>query len=273
MSYSRVTTFSDGTVVTAAQIEGNFKELRDWETEDIAVGNVQVISTDKIKKPEIVYISGSAQLTINSTGCIAKAHNPALNFRREKPRNVSLSYNGCIANLLHFKRNVLNIASSFGREIPKTGVLFYMEEAGSVRVTYNIMINNYVSGGDAGAGMTYGDVNNSFLFISCYPHDHGEHNEPVAPNPDVNGRAVLPKTLSVCSGAAQVNGDNIAGLRCITIHKCFNDGSGSSMLAKGWYSAALFAATPVRLGMVGANTVTVEAHYGIHVTVTDGVSI
>tara|TARA_R110000796_G_scaffold62955_2_gene145152 strand:+ start:125 stop:937 length:813 start_codon:yes stop_codon:yes gene_type:complete len=270
MSYSRITTFSDGTAVTAAQIEGNFKELRDWETEDITVGNVQVISADKIKKPEIVYMSGSAQLTINSTGCIAKAHNPALNFRREKPRNVSLSYNGCIAQLLHFKRNVLNTANSFGREIPKTGILFYMEEAGSVRVTYNIMMNIY-----AEAGVSSGwflDVTNSFLFLTCYPHDEGQHNQPVTPNPNVDGRAVVPTTVSVPS-TGEVNGDNIAGLRCVTIHKCFNNGSGSSMLAKGWYSAALFAASPVRFSMVGANTVTVEAHYGIHVTVTDGVSI
>lgn len=270
MSYSRVTTFSDGTAVTAAQIEGNFKKLRDWETEDIAISDVQILSTDKIKKPEIVYQSGSAQLTINSTGCIAKVHNPALNFRRERPRNVSLSYNGCIANMSHFARAESDVNSTYGREIPKTGLLFYLEQPGSVRITYNIMLNNYASGGE-----THGwqDANSNFLFIACYPHDNGEHDSPITPDPDVHARAIVPRTFSICDGgsSAQVNGDNIAGLRCVTIHKCLNDGTGSSMLAKGWYHAALFAATPGRFAMVGANTAVVEAHYGVHVTVTNGV--
>jgi hypothetical protein len=265
MSYTKVTNFADGTAVTATQIKGNFKKLRDWEVEDIAVGDVDVISIDKIKKPELVYASGSAQLTINSTGCIAKAHNPALNFRRERPRNVSLSYNGCILNMLHFKRAESDEEASFGREVPKTGLLFYMEEPGSVRITYNIMINGYRSEAE--------NANNRcFFFVSCYPHDNGEHNEPVTPDPDVGGRSIVPMTY-IDSASSTVNGDNTAALRCVTIHKCLNDGGGSSMLAKGWYSASLFAGSSMRLSMIGANTCVVEAHYGIHVTVTDGVSI
>ena len=264
MSYSRVTTFSDGTVATAAQIEGNFKELRDWETEDIAISNVQVLSSDKIKKPEIVYQAGKAQLTINSTGAIASTHNPAVNFRQERPRNVSLTYNGCIVNQLHKRLNNTQVNYTYGREVPKTGILFYMEEAGSVRITYNIMVNAYLS--------SYDNTYENFFFIGCYAHDNGDHSDPVTPNPDVHARACYDITSSTSSNTP-VEGDNIAGLRCITIHKCLNDGAGSSMLAKGWYHAALYSACSSRFQLVGANTAVVEAHYGVHVTVSDGVSI
>ena len=270
MSYSRVTTFANGTLVTAPQIEGNFKELRDWETEDIAVGNVQILSTDKIKKPEIVYRAGNAQLTINSTGAIASTHNTAVNFRQERPRNVSLTYNGCIVNHLHQRLNNSQVVYTYGREVPKTGVLFYMEEAGSVRITYNIMINAYEGSHENTNDDDSPSMN--FLFIGCYPHDDGGHDDPVTPNPDVHARAPYNVTKSTSSNTA-VQGDNIAGLRCITIHKCLNDGTGSSMLAKGWYHAALYAAVGTRFQLIGANTAVVEAHYGIHVTVTDGVSI
>lgn len=269
MSYSRVTTFADGTAVSATQIKGNFKKLRDWEVEDIAVADVDVLSSDKIKKPEMVYASGNAQLVINSTGCIAKNHNPAVNFRRERPRNISLTYNGAVAHSLHAKLSITEFYAGYGREVPKTGVLFYMEEPGSVRITYNIMINAYYGSYDSA------DAEN-FLFIACYAHDNGEHDNPVYPYPDVYSRSTFPATQATIAGgtSAQVNGDNTAALRCITIHQCFNGGAGgSSMLAKGWYHASLFAAMTSRFGLVGANTAVVEAHYGVHVTVSDGVSI
>ena len=273
MAYSRTNTFSNGNTPTAAQIDANFTGIRTYVAEGIVAGDVTSdITIDKIRPPEQVYNSGKASMTLLTTGCVAGTSNPAVGFRREKVRDVSLTYNGFIHRAIHFAMDKPTMGH--GREIPKTGVSFYLERDCGVRVAYNIMLNTYASPESLGGTPQHAPDDDNFIYIMMYKHDNGEHNEPVYPRPVAEGRAVFPNTNT--DPGSVVVGDGPAGLRCISIHKCFNKTvSGGSKLTPGWYSVALFTGLTghTKFALVGANTCVVEAYHGISPTISSGTSI
>ena len=276
MAYSRTNTFSNGNTPTAVQIDANFTGIRTYVADGAVVGDVTTdISHDKIRPPEVVYNTGGASMTMLATGCVAQTSNSPVNFRRERVRDVWLTYNGFIHKGVHFGLASDKLTHAYGREIPKTGVSFYLERTGGVRVTFNIMLNTYMNPQGVGGTAVYRANQDNFMFIGMYAHDNGEHDDPVYSRPDVHARAVYPNTAG--DKAVTVDGDGPAGLRCITIHQCFNKTeSGDSMLRAGWYNVALFTGLNsdyTRFALVGANTCVVEAHYGIAPTVSLGTAI
>jgi hypothetical protein len=249
--------------------------VRTYVADGVVLGDVTTdISLDKIRPPEVVYQTGKASLTIMATGCVAKVSNPPVNFRRERVRDVWLTYNGFIHRAIHFQLAADKQKYGFGKEVPKTGVSFYMERAGGVRVTFNIMLNTYMSPETVGGTAVNSPDDDNFLFIAMYPQDIGEHDEPTYSNPGASGRAVYPNTTT--NPGSTVEGDGPAGLRCITIHRCFDrTESGDTMITPGWYHVALFSGIGgnTKFALVGANTCVVEAHYGKAPTVSAGIAI
>mgnify|MGYP003674079117 FL=1 len=269
MAYSRTNTFSNGNTPTAAQIDANFTGIRTYVASGVVVADVTTdISHDKIKPPEVVYQTGGASLTLLATGCVASVANPPVNFRRERVKDVLLTYNGFLHKGIHFTLAADKISHTFGREVPKTGISVYLEKDAGVRVTYNIMVNAYMT---LAAGGDDPDDDN-YLFIGMYPHDLGEHDTPIYPQPNRHARAVFPNTTTTLGSPTA--GDGPAGLRCITIHKCFDKTlSGSSAVTSGWYNIALFAGMESNFALVGANTCVVEAHYGKVPTISAGTAV
>ena len=269
MAYSRTNTFSDGNTPTAAQIDANFKGIRTYVADGVAVADVTSdISHDKIRPPEVIYQTGNASLTLMATGCVAGTRNPPVNFRREKVQDIWLTYNGFIHKAIHYTLAADQEEKTFGREVPNTGVSIYLEQGAGVRVTYNIMLNAYKTAQGGGDDPT----DDNYLFIGMYKQDQGEHNTPIFPKPDRHARTIFPNTTT--SIASDVAGDGPAGLRCITIHKCFNKTlSGDPNITAGWYNIALFAGLASNFALVGANTCVVEAHYGVVPTITAGAAL